>query len=360
QLRNLMGLEPYDGRTIVPTDTPTQAPLHIDPMDTMRTALDFRPDIVRQRLNVRRRELELLIAQNARLPQLDLQALYRTNGLEERLDDSLSQMFSHQFIDWQFGASFTMPIGNRAPTANLRAVELQLRRENAMLQQAAHATAHRLSDILRQLESFRSQYDETRIRVRDTSTWLEGSKLRYEDPPPAGDGQDWLLLALNDYLLALRAKTDAATDAAQILAQYNVWLARLEEAKGTLLAAHNVELQDDPAFRFTMKHMTSTEVVATYKPEPKQDEPIVRPSLPAEDESPVPPAFRSSSMSGDRSSKEMQVEETPIPPAFRSSSLSRDRSSQELQAEETPVPPAFRSLSRDRMSQETQSEGTPI
>lgn len=270
QLRNLLGMEPADGRTILPTGTPSQAPLHVDPEATIRTALQYRPDIMKQRLSVRMRELELLVAENARKPQLDLIALYRTNGLQERLDDSLEQMYSFEYTDWQLGMNFSMPIGNRAPKANLRAAELQLQRETAVLRQTAHATAYRLSDILRQLESFRGQFEEAQRRATETGIWLEGAKLRYEDPPPAGDGQDWLLLALNDYLLALRARADAVTDAAVVLAQYNIWLARLEEAKGTLLAMYGIELMDDPAFKFCHKHLWQTRLPPELSPDVSQ------------------------------------------------------------------------------------------
>jgi len=45
---------------------------------------------------------------------------------------------------------------------------------------------------------------------------------------------------LNDYLLALRSQADAATDAQTLLARYNGALARLSEAKGTILNDFNV------------------------------------------------------------------------------------------------------------------------
>lgn len=246
QLRNLIGLPPSDGRTIVPVDPPSRAPLVLDGSSAVAAALDNRPDIIRQRIAIRIRELQLLVARNLVKPQLDLQALYRTNGLGQGLDDALSQMFSNHYTDWTLGATFSIPLGNRAARVNAQGAELQVQREQAMLRQSLHATAHVLSDLMRQIEAARLQYDQAEIRLQETNVWLDGSRARYEDPPPGGEGQDLLLVVLNDYLLALRSRAEAATDAASQLATYNTLLARLDEAKGTLLAEFDIHLQGDP------------------------------------------------------------------------------------------------------------------
>ncbi|MDB5384413.1 MAG: TolC family protein [Planctomycetaceae bacterium] len=245
-LRNLLGLAPDDGLTIVPTSPPSRVPLQLDSVALMQIAVNNRPDLMRQRLGIRIREMELLVAENGLKPQFDLQALYRTNGLSDNVGDSLSMTLQNQFTDWTAGATFSIPLGRRAARATLQAAELVLGRERMVLRQQLHATAHRLGDLLRQLEAIRNSYDQAEIRVRETEEWLKGARGRYEDPPPGADGQDWLLLALNDYLLALRTRADANTEIAQILARYNTLLATLEEAQGTLLASYEIVLEGDP------------------------------------------------------------------------------------------------------------------
>ncbi len=245
-LRNLMGLAPNDGLSIVPLERPSEAPLKFDPVEIVRTAANNRPELMRQRLGIRIGEMNLIVAENGLLPQLDLQALYRTNGLSDNVGDSLDMMLRNRFTDWAAGASFSMPLGRRAARANQHAAELELTRQRMVLRQQLHATAHRLGDVLRQLESVRDQYDQVKIRVEETDAWLEGSRSRYEDPPPGGDGQDWLLLALNDYLLALRSRADSVTERAQLLARYNTLLAVLQEVQGTLLVGYDIQLEGDP------------------------------------------------------------------------------------------------------------------
>ena len=245
-LRNLLGLPPNDGLTIVPSDPASEAPLNFDPIEIVQTAANNRPELMRQRLGIRIGEMNLIVAESGFQPQLDLQALYRTNGLSDNVGDSLDMMLQNKYTDWAAGANFSMPLGRRAARANQQAAELELRRERMELRQKLHATAHRLSDVLRQLESVRYQYDEAKVRVSETEIWLEGSRSRYEDPPPGGDGQDWLLLALNDYLQALRSRADSITVRVKLLAQYNTLLATLQEVQGTLLSNYDIQLAGDP------------------------------------------------------------------------------------------------------------------
>ena len=245
-LRNLLGLPPNDGLTIEATDWASEAPLKFDPIQIIQTAADNRPELMRQRLGIRIGEMNLIVAENGFKPQLDLQGLYRTNGLSDNVGDSLEMMFQNKYTDWTAGASFSVPIGRRAARANLRAAELELSRERIILRQKMHATAHRLSDVLRQLESVRYQYDEAKTRVEESAIWMEGSRGRYEDPPPSSDGGDWLLAALNDYLLSLRSQADSITSRAQLLAQYNTLLATLQEVQGTLLSNYDIQLEGDP------------------------------------------------------------------------------------------------------------------
>ena len=84
--------------------------------------------------------------------------------------------------------------------------------------------------------------------MRASRTWVEGSRIRYDDPPfPLSKAQ-----ALDIYMRSLNSWSNAAQESSRLLAQYNGQLARLEEAKGTLLRANNIVVQDDPstAIRF--------------------------------------------------------------------------------------------------------------
>ena len=246
RLRNLMGMEVVDGVRLVPVDLPTRESFTLDHASAVANALENRPDLVRQRLGVRIRELEYDVARNGIRPQLDLQAIYRTSGNGQQLNDSLQQMTDFQYSTWTLGLTFSVPLGNRAAKSNLRAVELQLTRDRALLRQTTQNVSFRLMDLIRETENSFSLYEVALRRVQNTQEWLRAARIRFSNPPPAVGSQDWLLLALYDYQAALRQHIDATTDASLSLARYNTQLAKVEEAQGILLENRGIDLTDDP------------------------------------------------------------------------------------------------------------------
>jgi outer membrane protein TolC len=245
-LRNLMGLPPSDARRIVPKDLPWTGRIAVDWASTLQSAFANRPDVVRQRLAVRVRELQMLIARNQLKPQVDVSGLWRVNGLAAELDDAIDLLSDNRFQDWQLGFSINVPLGFRAESARLQAAELQHERDRALLTETAHQAVHELSDVVRDLDALHDEYLAAVARRRSAEVWLEGARTRFENPVPAVEGQDALLLALNVYLQALSSWSAASNETAALLARYNTSLARLEEAKGTLLDVSNIQLQEDP------------------------------------------------------------------------------------------------------------------
>ena len=72
-------------------------------------------------------------------------------------------------------------------------------------------------------------------QVQYTQEWLRLARIRFASPPAANRGDDWLLLALYDYQVAMQSYITAISTSSQMLADYNTLLVRVEEAQGTLL-----------------------------------------------------------------------------------------------------------------------------
>ncbi len=246
RLRNLVGLPPQDGRTFVPSTVPLEARLAIDPSDAILAALDNQPALVQQRLNIRLRTIDQMLAQNGRRLQLDVFALQRLNGIGDSLGDALDQMLTDGFVDWQLGASLTVPLGRRQANAALRAADLRLEKEQHLLDQQLLTVQHDIQSTLRSIEFAFRQYEQAVKWLESAQRWVNGAKLRYENPNPEAGGSNVLVTNLNEYLNSLRLRTDAATTRASLLADYNSELVRLEEQKGTLLKFFGVAWQRDP------------------------------------------------------------------------------------------------------------------
>ncbi len=159
QLRNILGLPPADNRRIIPVTPPTEMRLQPDWDSSLAQMVTFQPDIVQQQLLVRIAELQLLVARNQLLPQLNLSMLYQLNGLGQQLDNAEAVMTGstikalepvvaareraagllsnpglyNNFRTWQVGFNFQMPLGMRSPLANTRNAQYILLRQRAYL-----------------------------------------------------------------------------------------------------------------------------------------------------------------------------------------------------------------------------------
>ncbi len=287
RLRNLLGMPPNDGRAIIPMAQPMRGQVTMNLESSLSTALTYRPELIRQQMSIRTRELELMVARNLYRPQLDATGLFRMNGLGPTQGAAIEQIFNGQYNDWQTGLQLNVPLGRRAASATVTAAQTQLQRERAMMRQAVHSTAHVLGDINRLIDFSYRQYLEAENRLHENTEWMSGERVRFQNPFPTNDSQDWLSLALNNYLMALRSQYEAAAEAATLLAQYNTQLARLEEAMGTLATSYNVSLDNDVIFTPKDTQRLARDVYTFALPCPYFTDARVPPAEPAPQQPPT-------------------------------------------------------------------------
>jgi len=264
QLRNILGLPPADNRRIVPVTPPTEARLEPDWDASLAQMLNFQPDIVQQQILVRVAELQLLIARNQLLPQLSLNALYQLNGLGQQLDSAeavmtgatlkaLNPVIANQqraaglgsnpglynnFVTWQVGFTFQMPLGMRSPLANTRQAQYLLLRARAYLQQIVHQTTHSLARFFLEVDANYKQFKSaSRLRAAAAQRLIQQQAL-YEE------GR--IGFTVDRYLDAVRRYATAVATEAQYKTTYNISIVALEEAKGTLLAYDNIAVAEGP------------------------------------------------------------------------------------------------------------------
>ncbi|APW63135.1 TolC family protein [Paludisphaera borealis] len=262
QLRNILGLPPSDNRRIIPVTPPTEARLEPDWESSLAQMVTFQPDIVQQQLLVRVAELQLLIARNQLLPQLNLSVLYQLNGLGQQLDSAEAIMTGatlkalepvvaakqraagvqaqagdyNNFRTWQVGFSFQMPLGMRGPLANSRQAQYILLRQRAYLQQVVHQTMHSLARFFLEVDANYKQF-KTASRLRAAAAErLAAQRAYYEE------GR----ITIDRFLDAVSQYAQAVAQEAQFKTTYNISIVALEEAKGTLLAYNNIAVAEGP------------------------------------------------------------------------------------------------------------------
>ncbi len=108
-------------------------------------------------------------------------------------------------------------------------------RELALLRGFEEQVVFEFAGLIAELQTTWERYESAMRQVQYTQEWLRLSRIRFASPPAANRGDDWLLLALYDYQVAMQSYITALSTASQMLADYNTLLVRVEESQGTLL-----------------------------------------------------------------------------------------------------------------------------
>jgi Outer membrane efflux protein len=156
RLRLLIGLPASDGSLVRPSDEPTMADIHFDWDSGMQEALTQRPELQRQNVTVKKREMELLAARNFLNPRLDAFGRYRFRGFGQSLIangnqkgvapvSSIGNLATADYQEWTVGLELTVPIGYRKAHAAVQHAELNLARDRAVQREMQREVVSNLS-----------------------------------------------------------------------------------------------------------------------------------------------------------------------------------------------------------------------
>lgn len=110
---------------LLPADEAVEAPLRFSLLDAVTLALRHRPDVQNALLTIDDASIRQSVADNARLPRLDLAFQSRFQGLDRETGPAYEEVSEAKFVDFLLTASFEQPIGNREAEAGYRRRQLE-------------------------------------------------------------------------------------------------------------------------------------------------------------------------------------------------------------------------------------------
>jgi len=244
RLRMLMGIPINDGRLIRPADEPSLARVEFDWEETLVESLERRPEIRRQRWQIKKRELELQANKNFMKPQLDLIGRYRwrgfgrdflaTGGQTGEFDGALNNLFDGNFQEWQMGLELSVPLGKRQAHAAMRHAELQLARDRAILHEQERTIVQSLSNAIADVDRAYSVLQTTFNRRHAARQEVAAVQAAYESDNATLD----LLLE------SQRRQAEADGSYYRSLVEYSLALKNVQFEKGSLLSYNNIYLEE--------------------------------------------------------------------------------------------------------------------
>ncbi len=289
RLRLLLGIPATDGRLIRPEDDPCLAETSLD-WDLVRTeALQRRPELMKQRLKIKRSELELTASKNFLLPKLDAVGRYRFRGFGHGMFDgnagdlyssAFGNLGSGDFQEWQLGVEMSVPIGYRQAYAAVSNAEFILARDRALLReqerQIVHNAGNAYAELTRTFEATRTTYD----RRAAAEKYLEGlAQTRNLDR-----GESRLLL--EQLLESQRRFAEADSQYNAAVVEYQLAIKNVNIEKGTLLDFYNM-LPVDGTLTEKSDRKASTAIAAKDSWSRPAETPAIAGPSEAADESPT-------------------------------------------------------------------------
>lgn len=244
QIKRLMGDPdlPVTGATLIlPESTPLVEPVRFDLEDALETALLCRLELGQQQLRVDSASTALQVAKNNLLPQLNLVASAGLQGLDDTWGQAVGEMFDfNNNLTGSVGVQLEWPVGNRAARAIFARASLQRQQAIDSYGAVVQQVALDVKSAIREVETaweFVVQQQQNRLAQ---AAALDALLLREKNNEPLTPNFVDLKLNLQGAL------AEARRNEARAVAAYNVAIARLERAKGTLLKYNNVVLEQSP------------------------------------------------------------------------------------------------------------------
>ncbi len=222
---------------LVPADGMVEAPIRYNLREAVMTGVAERPEVERAILNIDDAAIRQMLADNNRLPLLNLSAQMSYFGLSTDGGDAYSELFTGSFIDYLLGLAFEWPIGNRAAEAGYRRARLQRSASIIAYQRAVQSVVFDVKDALRDCIANYELIQANRSSRIAAAENLRTLKVEEET-----------LAALTPEFLNLKFQrqdrlAQAQSSEIQALVNYNQSVASLHRAMGIGLAMNRIELE---------------------------------------------------------------------------------------------------------------------
>jgi HAE1 family hydrophobic/amphiphilic exporter-1 len=252
-LKNVLAMDLAE--EINTTDEPTTEVFQFDEQESLDEAYRERPEIKQAKLNIENRETLKGYYSNQRLPRLAIEGGVQLQGLggdenPDRLSfggepepipsqflgssEAFSQIFGADFTTWQILGVFSFPIFNRTAKGEYVKARAEFDRSVITLKKTQDDVALDVRSAIREIKNSLRAIDAAHVSVELAKEVVINEQERLN----VGIG------TTREVLEAQRDLIDAGVREITAIANYNIALAELERAKGTLLENKGVVIKE--------------------------------------------------------------------------------------------------------------------
>jgi outer membrane protein TolC len=227
---------PVGSETLVlAADMPVDQSLEFSLVDAVNNAIANRPEIQRAVLSMDNTSIRQGVADNGRLPRLDLRALTRFSGLSDGYGKAYEQLQDADFVDYQIGLTFEQPLGNRGAEAVFKQRRLERVQAVVAYRNTIDGVVNEVKSALRDIQTNYALIEQTRTQRIAAAEAVR--TLLVQEQNIQGMNPEFLNLKLD------RQQRLAAAEQSEIqsLIEFNTAIARLYTATGTALERNRIQ-----------------------------------------------------------------------------------------------------------------------
>ncbi|HUU43306.1 MAG TPA: TolC family protein [Planctomycetota bacterium] len=220
---------------VIPLERGSYSALELDVMREIDEGLRYRPDYLASKISLRNRDIDLVVAKNAKLPVVDIATTLSMNGLGGNTGDSFDLLRTNDFHDWSASVTVEIPLGNRSARADYLKARLAKR-------QAVYELDNLQQEVIIDVKREARQVMTNLKRIRSTRLARELAEERLKAEEEKFKVGEAVIL---DVLEAQTLLAEAESNERRAIVDYNKSRIALEAAKGTLLERNRVLLTED-------------------------------------------------------------------------------------------------------------------
>jgi len=227
-------LNVIDEVEIIPVDEMSLEVRMYEPAEVLEMAMRKNPVIQQARMGVNIAEINIRVAQNRKMPRLDLIASARTQALHPDEDTSHDEFKTGDYASYAIGLSLEYPLGNRQREAEFIQRRLERRKAITALQNVADQVAIAAKEGLRRIKTNRSEIQIQKEAVEAARIHLQ--TLKDTEPIREQLTPEFLLVTLQ----AQETLANVQRAENRAVADYNISLVQLARTLGTVLELHQI------------------------------------------------------------------------------------------------------------------------
>ncbi len=217
---------------IQPTEKPEFRAVKVNEMRLTLNALRKHADLENARIEIEKKKIDLGVAKQNLLPQVDLNASASNNAFNENRTEALEEQLDNEGYVLSGTLSFRLPLGNREAKADYRQARLQHAQTVASFHQKQQAVMEEVRRSARRVRVDIKRIEATRVARRLAEERLDAQEKKFQ----VG------LSTSRDILEDQEGLANALTEETRALIDYHKSLAALDRATHSTLERFQIEM----------------------------------------------------------------------------------------------------------------------